>query len=317
MRHVVVRTAALIFAAIVGANLVSAWSPTATATAAPALELDRRVHSEDGLGCGGQRPVMSRVKRARKVRVTRYRCTFAEEFDGTQLDPNVWVAQQTRFSGMSSGNFDCLIGNDPDNISVGGGVLRLTAREESEEFLCRNPAGDFMTDTTGANISTYRTFSQAYGRFSFRARFPNTTAPGVHSALWLYPQDHAYGRWPDSGEIDVAEWFSSGVTTVLPSLHYRGEKWPHTTGWTCSMEEPWKWHTYTVEWTKTEMRFKYDNKTCWTTGWAPDAPLTGGQPFDKPFFLTMSQVFGFNDNAVTEATPSSATMQVNWVRVWK
>lgn len=312
MRHLVARAAALFLAAFVGTTMVSAGPPAATA--APTPKLDRRVHNEGGPGCGGQRPVKARATHRRAA--VRYRCTFSEEFDGDALDPNVWVAQQTWFSGMSSGNFDCLV-DDPDNISVGGGVLRLTAREEAEEFLCRSPAGDFTTDTTGANISTYRTFSQAYGRFSFRARFPRTTAPGVHSALWLYPQDHAYGRWPDSGEIDVAEWFSSGVTTVLPSLHYRGEKWPHTTGWTCSMATPWKWHTYTVDWTKTEMRFVYDGKTCWRTGWTPDAPLTGGQPFDQPFFLTMSQVFGFNKNAVTEETPSTATLEVNWIRVWE
>lgn len=313
MRHVVARTAALIFTVIIGADVVSAGSPAAAA-AAPTPTAERRVHNEGGPGCGGQRPVKAKAT-SRRAEV-RYRCTFSEEFNGEALDPNVWLVQQTWFSGMSSGNFDCLV-DDPDNIAVSGGALHLTAREEAEESLCRSPAGDFTTDTTGATIATYRTFSQAYGRFSFRARFPRTAAPGAHSALWLYPQEHAYGRWPDSGEIDVAEFFSSGVTTVLPSVHYQGEPWPDSTGWSCSMKTPGKWHTYSVIWTRTRMDFQYDGHTCWSTGWEPDAPLANGQPFDRPFFIALTQVFGFNDNAVTDATPSSVTMDVNWVRVWK
>lgn len=311
VRPVFARAFALTLATFAGLQPCWAGPFEGSVHAVPSTE--RPVHGAVSARCGGQRPVKKRVTRHH---VVRYRCTFSEDFDGSELDREQWVVQQTRFSGLSSGNFDCLV-DDPGNVAVSGGMLHLTSREESEEFLCRSPAGDFMTDTTGATIATYRNFAQAHGRFSFRARFPDTRAAGVHSALWLYPAQHTYGRWPLSGEIDVAEWFSNGRTTVLPSLHYGGERWPHSTGWSCGMAQPWKWHTYTVVWKRSVMEFFYDRKSCWRTGWMPDAPLVAPQPFDKPFFVALSQVFGFNDNAVTEATPTSVTMDVNWVRAWE
>ena len=316
MRYAFARAAVPCLVTVLGLNVAEAGTADANPSRPGASDASRGRLVQEGSRpyCGGQRPIKTRARA--EARATRYTCTFSEEFDGEQLDPDTWMVQQTWFSGASSGNLDCLV-DTPQNIAVSGGQLHLTAREEGREFVCRNPGGDFSTSSTGATVATYQRFAQAYGRFSFRARFPRTTAPGVHSALWLYPQEHTYGRWPDSGEIDVAEWFSSGVTTVLPSVHYRGEQFPHSTGWSCRMAEPWKWHTYTLTWKPARMSFSYDGTTCWRATWKPDAPLSGAQPFDKPFFIALTQVFGFNDNAVTAETPSSVTMDVNWVRVWK
>ena len=52
----------------------------------------------------------------------------------------------------------------------------------------------------------------------------------------------------------------------------------------------------------------------------PAAPLEAPQPFDHPFFVTLTQALGgpggtnpFN----SDITPLPATMQVDYVRVWK
>ena len=34
---------------------------------------------------------------------------------------------------------------------------------------------------------TYQRFSQTYGFFEVRAKFPNVTVPGLQSTLWLWP----------------------------------------------------------------------------------------------------------------------------------
>lgn len=247
-----------------------------------------------------------------------WECTFVDEFDGATLDRSKWLVTETRFSGMTSGNHDCYV-DDPETISQADGVLRLTAQLGREPFTCPSPYGDFETTSTAATVTTRDRFTQTYGRFEFRAKFPDTAGlSGPHSALWLYPQNHTYGAWPNSGEIDVAEWFSSRPANVYPSVHYAGENPMLSTGFECAMPTAGsEFHSYVVEWSTTVMRFYYDDQLCfthtWSSIWGPLAP----QPFDHPFYAVLTQVWGNLWNAVTADSPKSATLEVDWVRVWK
>ena len=49
----------------------------------------------------------------------------------------------------------------------------------------------------------------------------------------MFPQTSAYGGWPNSGEIDVAEWFSVAPDNVYPSVHYQGEDVAKSVGYNC------------------------------------------------------------------------------------
>ncbi len=42
-----------------------------------------------------------------------------------------------------------------------------------------------------------------YGRFSVRAKLPK--GRGLWPAIWMLPQEMAYGMWAASGEIDIME----------------------------------------------------------------------------------------------------------------
>lgn len=247
-----------------------------------------------------------------------YLCTFSDEFDGTILDRSKWLVAQTAFSGMRSPNNDCFV-DDPDNVSVGGGLLRLTAQVEERPFLCLDgPLSSLIATTTAGAITTRGRFSQAYGRFEFRARMPATNVQGAHSALWLYPNSNLYGAWPNSGEIDVAEWYSAIPDHVYPSVHYAGEDHALSSGRDCRVPTAnTEFHRYAVEWTPTVMRFYYDGLLCFRHNPTPNAPLIGSQPFDKPFNVVLNQVYGGLWNAPTERTPDVVTMEVDWVRVWE
>src|SRR5690606_30179095 len=147
--------------------------------------------------------------------------------------------------------------------------------------------------------------------FEFRAKFPFSQAPGLHSALWLNPEEFTYGRWPHSGEIDVAEWFSGNAGKVYPSAHYQGENPLLSTGYHCNVPTAnLFYHRYAVEWTPKEMRCLCDGRVCFTHSWTPDAPLSAPGPFDRPFCRVLTQVFGGGWNAFTSATPRSGTMLV-------
>lgn len=255
-------------------------------------------------------------RRYRKAEGGWWECTFVDEFDGTELDPSRWMAGETATSGITNGGAGCYL-RKPWTVSVSGGLLRLTAKRTPNTFLCRSPLGDFRTDLASATVTTRGRFSQAYGRFSFRARMPDVQVPGAHSALWLYPSRHTYGLWPLSGEVDVAEWFSALPDQVFPSLHYADGVKNVQTGEQTVVAAPHAFHTYTLEWTPTTMRFYYDDVLTYEHSWSAGAPLVGSQPFDQPFNVVLTQAWGGLWNAATAETPDRFTMLVDWVRVYQ
>jgi beta-glucanase (GH16 family) len=254
--------------------------------------------------CGGLRPA--------KPGGGIYTCTFTDDFNDAKLDSSKWAPALTAENGFSQGR-ECYVGG-PNNISVSGGSLHLTSQVEATSFTCKSPYGDFTTSQTAASVLSTGRFSQTYGRFEFRAKFPSTTIPGVDSALWMYPESPAYGAWPNSGEIDVAERFGSTYGDhVFPSLHYAGLGTTLATGLNCVVPNSTStFRTYAVAWTPTTMYFYYNNQLCYQHSWTPAAPLTAPQPFDKAFDLVMTQTGGMNAPAGT-----SMTMDIDWVRAWK
>lgn len=130
-------------------------------------------------------------------------------------------------------------------------------RKEAAAFTCTTPTKAYTTRYTAASVSTYRKWSQTYGRYEFRAKFPAATTRGVHGALWLWPDNALkYGPWPLSGEIDVAEVYSLFNDRAIPFVHY----WPGRVSQTnnyCLLKVT-DWHTYTLEWTTTSIKISFD-----------------------------------------------------------
>ncbi|MEA2717096.1 MAG: hypothetical protein QOI99_1413 [Actinomycetota bacterium] len=251
-----------------------------------------------------------------KANGTPWVCTLAENFDGTSLNRALWVPQTSAASGFGSQD-DCYV-DDPDNIAVSGGTLRLSVRKEAAPFTCTTPASTYSTRYTAGMVSTYTKWSQTYGRYEFRAKFPAATAKGLHGALWLWPDNALkYGPWPLSGEIDVAEVYSLYNDRAIPYVHY----WPGTAAQTnnyCLLKVT-DWHSYVLEWTTTSIKISFDGKVCVNEKITPAPPLVAPQPFDHPFMLALTQGLGVGGNRLDPAVPPAvpATLQVDYVRVWK
>jgi beta-glucanase (GH16 family) len=248
---------------------------------------------------------------------TTWACSYVDNFDGRSLDPTKWITQQTAVTGFRSGQ-TCFT-TSAKNIRVFRGELELTAREEKGKFLCKSPSGDFTTIYTGGMIGTRTKFSQAYGRFEVRAKYPAVTTPGVHGGFWMFPLNLKYGPWPASGEIDVAEWWSNEHTLVLPSLHYTGRDYLVDSGWNCRVADPANYHTYTVEWLPSAISFFIDGALCFSRTPTPDAPLVWPQPFDHPFSMILNMGVGTvgGTNPVSSATPLPATYTVDYAKAWR
>jgi beta-glucanase (GH16 family) len=241
-----------------------------------------------------------------------WRCTFSDQFLGTHLARDKWTLMTTANTGVPTP--DCRVAT-PKTIRVSGGTLKLTVRDTGVRFLCRNANGSYVTQYIAGAVSTTRKFSQAFGRFEVRAAMPDVTVPGLHSAIWLWPQRAVYG--PLSGEIDINERRTSLPDLAVPTVHYRddGTAGPKT-AWNCRVEHPEHFHTYAVEWTRTRLRFIYDGRVCLTHVWHP-AWLAKPRPFDERYFLVLTQNLGRGPNAFRPGvTPLPGTMVVDYVRIW-
>ncbi|MBC7631384.1 glycoside hydrolase family 16 protein [Aeromicrobium sp.] len=246
-----------------------------------------------------------------------WRCTFADDFSGSSLDTRKWFVQETANSGFGVGG-ECFV-KSRNNVSVGGGSLRLTARREPNPFTCASPGASYTTQYTSGSVSTYGLFAQAYGRFEIRARFPAAKVAGLQSALWLWPANPSkYGAWPMSGEIDIAEEYSQYSDRVIPYIHYIStDLSAQHTNTACLINDVSAPHTYVAEWTASTITISYDGVTCLKHTISPAAPLTGSAPFDQPFIVALTQALGVGNNAFDpSSTPLPATTQVDYVHVW-
>jgi beta-glucanase (GH16 family) len=286
-------------------------STQATTTAAPP--------KPSPTGCSGE--VLSP-----KPDGSRWVCTFDDEFDATTGDPAAlnrtwWAPQDSATSGFTTGppaDYVCYV-DSPNNISVSGGALHLTVKKESEPFSC----GPFQTQYTGGMVSTYYSFHQTYGRYEIRALLPQTTVAGLDEALWMWPvNDTLFGSWPGSGEIDIAEFFSTHPTETVPWIHYNfdlstvnAQTHTNTYNALCQLD-PTEYNDYVMTWSPGNFTVSINGTTCLVDNYVPGGGLTSPQPFDQPFFIALTQ--GLDNPAFDPSTtPLPATMSVDYVRVWK
>lgn len=109
--------------------------------------------------------------------------TYSEEFDnGPYLDGNKW-----RLGGHYAG-YPGSAGNDPANVSVGGGKLNFRSQVRNYSYSGTNYS------YAAAEVSTFKTFRQLYGYFESRVKYPGVT--GYWPAFWLMPDRGTYG-WMD------------------------------------------------------------------------------------------------------------------------
>jgi beta-glucanase (GH16 family) len=237
-------------------------------------------------------------------------CTFDDEFNGTSLNTNDWVPQVTASSGYVNGATACYQDN-PQTISVSGGYLNLTALQVAP-FTCPDGSNSFTTSYEAGMVSTDGLFDQTYGAFEVSAKLPPSVVEGLQETMWLYPQTLTYGPWPDSGEIDFAEFYSEFPGLDVPYIHYADSSTdPNATSYDCLINQD-AFNTYGVDWTPTSITVLYNGQPCLV-----DTPSTGSEPFDQPFFIALTQALGVGTNPFTPGTTElPATTQIDWVRAW-
>jgi beta-glucanase (GH16 family) len=239
-----------------------------------------------------------------------WKCTFVDDFDGTTLDRTKWVPVTWFVTGTTDTH--ACYRDDPANVNVANGVLNLTLVELDAPEPCAVAVSP--TRYMAGAVSTYHLFSQQYGRFEARIRTEATSAPGLHEAFWLWPDDrYSTINWPYSGEIDVAETFSAYPSIAGSYLHYSADNQGMLFGVNaanCAANRG-EWNTFTVEWSASRIETFVNGRSCLVN-------TSGDRAFRKRYIINLTQAIGGADwNQPGADMPVPATTQVDYVKVWK
>ncbi|MDF9839801.1 MULTISPECIES: family 16 glycosylhydrolase [unclassified Paenibacillus] len=254
---------------------------------------------------------------------------WQDEFSGTALDTSKWnyetgyyISDDVNSWGWGNAELQHYT-NSTQNVFVSGGQLNIRALNDHRSFP-QDP--NRYAEYSSGKINTKDNLSLQYGRVDIRAKLP--TGDGIWPALWMLPEDAAYGAWAASGEIDIMEAKGRLPGTTSGAIHFGGQ-WPvnryiageyhFPQGQTFAND----YHVYTMVWEEDNMKWYVDGKFFfkvtreqWYSVAAPNNP---NAPFDQPFYLIMNLAVGghFDGGRVPAASDIPATMQVDYVRVYK
>lgn len=172
---------------------------------------------------------------------------------------------------------------------------------------------------TSARLVTRGKAAWLYGRIEAKAKLPS--GRGTWPAIWMLPEDWAYGGWPKSGEIDIMEHVGYDQGVVHGTLH--SEKYNHLKGTQKEgkitvQDAQENFHVYAVEWEPETVRFYVDDSLYHEV---PKIKEDGpdGWPFDRKFHIILNLAVGGNwggkEGVDYAIWPRS--MFVDFVRVYK
>ena len=273
------------------------------------------------------------------TRKPRWKLVWHDEFDGDTVDRSKWdfdigngfydYKNHAWVEGWGNEELQYYT-HEPENVTVKDSLLTIRAVKASLHGCGYTSARLKTRQRDGTPL-----FSKLYGRFEFRAKVP--WGKGLWPALWMLPQDDAYGGWAASGEIDLMEIVGEKPHEVLNSIHY-GSTYPKRTLHTHVHPLPGgstvsDWHVYAAEWEPGEIRFFVDDvHTSTESFWWSCSNSKDGlgleatraselnpwpAPFDQPFYLLMNVAVGGNfPGTPNDETKFPAEMVVDYVRVY-
>ena len=264
--------------------------------------------------------------------------TYADDFNGTELDPEQWRVRDDTFLNQDAAYID------KDNVSVHDGYLDIMGKREPLANWRSNPNSlygeenrvraystgyvDSIKTAGSGNEASDARFSQKYGYFEARLWVPsaNTMSQGVWPAFWLRADN-------DLGEIDVMESYGAPTTRAGgfdPSPSYEWNSWQDTSQKSTKahfLGRPQvaapiyqSWHTFGVNWSPTCLRYTMDGKTVGIARpIAGETPYINGTTFDSPFHIRLnmqigSHYWGWPDPSVTN---DEFHYKIDWVRVYQ
>lgn len=231
---------------------------------------------------------------------------WSDDFAGTSLDGTKWTAVQG--DGCNAGG--CGWGNGelqtylPSLAEVENGRLLLRARKVGGQYesarISSGGKGDFYS-----------------GRFEARIKTP--IGKGLWGGFWMAPSEDVYGKWPQSGEIDIMEYVGQKPTAVFGAVHY-GPSPPNNQYQIIRYDsidlERFSdgYHVFAMEKESGSLRWYVDDALAYE--WRPNDVSPYNWPFDERFHMILSLAVGGMAGDPDAATAFPQALVVDYVRIY-
>lgn len=237
-----------------------------------------------------------------------YSLIWSDEFDTNGLPDNSKWSYNVGGSGWGNSEEQYYTGSRLNNAEIKNGYLYITAQKEDFEG----------KQYTSARLVTKGKGDWQYGRIEVRTKLPQGV--GLWPAIWMLPSDNTYGKWPDSGEIDIMESLGHIPNFVAATIQTKAKNAMLGTQNTTVQSVPdcyTTFHNYILEWDSAEMRI-YVDKTLYNN-YKNDGSGFENWPFDKPFHLILNIAVGGTFGGIQGIDDSifPQSMVVDYVRVYK
>lgn len=201
-----------------------------------------------------------------------------------------------------------------DNFKVEDGILKIIAKKES--IYGKDSENEKQFNYTSGMINTPKTFTQAYGKWEIKVRFPYKK--GLWPAFWLVSKDR-----PGLPEIDVFEYFGINENTMTMTQHW-GVDYPNWGGLYKGETEPFYykkskeisgefcnvWMVWSFECFPNKMVWKLDDKVVFES--------TKGIPTSQMYMIANVAVKDFKESDKKiddEGFPYA--MEIDYIKVYK
>jgi hypothetical protein len=230
---------------------------------------------------------------------------WSDEFDGTALNDNFWTFE-TGAGGWGNNELQYY---RPENTTVSGGFLTITAKQESFGG----------SSYTSSRLITKGKKEFQYGTIEIRAKLPQ--GQGIWPALWMLGANISSVGWPKCGEIDIMEMIggSNREKTVYGTLH-----WDENGSHACTCDKPGHtlasgtfsddFHVFKMTWDQTDIKWFVDGTQFNHINITP----AGLSEFHaKHFFIVNLAVGGNWPGAPDGTTTFPQQLIVDYIRVYQ
>ena len=176
---------------------------------------------------------------------------------------------------------------------------------------------------TSARLKTQGLKQFQYGRIEARMKLP--VGDGFWPAFWMLGANINTVSWPQCGEQDIIEWVQSYTPTTTSSTTHGpgysggsgiGARFVFPNG---GRVDDGNYHVYGVLWGPNSIQYYRDSPSnIFLTTTSATIPSGDQWVFNNPFFLLLNLAIGSGGfpGATDGSTPASATMLVDYVRVY-
>ncbi len=226
---------------------------------------------------------------------------WSDEFDTPgSPDASKWGYDIGTGSGGWGNNELQYYTNRVQNVVVSGGTLKINLFKETFNG----------SNYTSARLLTKDKFSVKYGKIEARAKLP--AGLGTWPAIWMLGNNITSAGWPACGEIDIMEHRGSELNKIWGSLHYPGHSGANPDGNTVMINNATtEFHKYAVEWNASSIKFYVDDALFYTFANSTSVP------YNQNFFILLNVAMGGNFGGTVDPNFSSATMEVDYIRVYQ